>query len=66
MKRNWDTIRIILEKVEAGELPVYLEKEKYLDSGMSEDDVLVYLLFEQADKRRMHVKIQSRASSGSL
>ena len=43
MKRNWDTIRIILEKVEAGELPVYLEKEKYLDSGMSEDDVLGHI-----------------------
>ena len=43
MKRNWDTIRIILEKVEAGELPVYLEKETYLDSGMSEDDVLGHI-----------------------
>ena len=43
MKRNWDTIRIILEKVEAGELPVYLEKEKYLASGMSEDDVLGHI-----------------------
>ena len=43
MKRNWDTIRIILEKVEAGELPVYLEKEKYLDFGMSADDVLGHI-----------------------
>lgn len=43
MKRNWDTIRIILEKVEAVELLVYLEKEKYLDSGMSEEDVLGHI-----------------------
>lgn len=40
MKRNWDMIRIILAQVEAGELLVYLEKDRYLDSGMSEDDVL--------------------------
>lgn len=43
MKRNWDTIRIILAQVEAGELLVYLEKDRYLDSGMSEDDVLGHL-----------------------
>ena len=43
MKRNWETMRIILEKVEAVELLVYLEKEKYLDSGMSEEDVLGHI-----------------------
>ena len=43
MKRYWDTSRIILEKVEAVELLVYLEKEKYLDSGMSEEDVLGHI-----------------------
>ena len=42
MKRDWDLVRDILEKVEDGSLQTYLSKENFIDKGIAEEDLLGY------------------------
>lgn len=43
MKRNWDTIRLILEKVEDETLEKYINSDDYVLEGVSENDMACHV-----------------------
>lgn len=43
MKRDWDLVREILEKVEDGSLQTYLSKENFIDKGITEEDIFGHI-----------------------
>ena len=43
MKRDWDLVRDILEKVEDGSLQTYLSKENFIDKGITEEDIFGHI-----------------------
>lgn len=43
MKRDWDLVREILEKVEDGTLQTYLAEENFIDKGIAEEDIFGHI-----------------------
>lgn len=43
MKRNWKTVRTILEEIEDSEILLYAQGDGYLQDGISEDEFLGHL-----------------------
>lgn len=43
MKRDWDLVREILERVEDGTLPAYLAKEDFIAKGITKEDLFGHI-----------------------